>query len=460
MSEVAVLLNNVIALANRYREEPENPYRITMLYRAIGNYFARVSTMLGTKKGDINNYAMSVRYPYSAKAVAALSNSLPPNTVEIHKDMAKVLMVNNGDIVITERFPCLGFMGVRPQKVHVTSDPMCKYVIRVSGNSLVSTNLDFDGDNIYIAAFHSSEAKTLLAKEWTNPNEDCWRYIDWLNNRKGSPRINCLGIKDYNINAFPVLTSEEHANVVGKLTGVKAQTGPVIAMAYNLMRIMENSGVEITRATEAGIEMFIEKAGQSVFEQKHGGQSLCDIVIDAVCATDIDVLVEEGFDPKISLFICQVIANKAASLGVHDLCAYHQKQKESGGSNIINRIVRTENKIYFASRSVLEGTQLLKSLDAEEVDLPSRIFKLTTSGKYNGTRTFLDNQKDNALLANIKDEDLRGVCSKLFKDLDESMGVIIKEEEFGVATPDELMGVLTPTTSNWPKWRKHLWQQI
>lgn len=448
MSEVSVLLNNIIALSNRYREEPENAYRLTMLYRAIGSYFARVSTMLGTKRGDINNYAMSVRYPYSAKAVAALSNSLPPNTVEIHSDMAKILKVSNGDIVITERFPCLGFMGVRPQKVRVTNDPMCKYIIRVSGNSLVSQNLDFDGDVLYIAAFHSEEAKALLNKEWTNPNDDCWVHIDWLNNRKGSPRTKCMGIKDYAITAFPPLTSEEHAKVVGKLTGVKAQTGPVIAMAYNLMRIMENSGTINTRAVDAGIEMFIEKAGQSVFEQKHGGQSLHDIVIDAICSADIDTLVEEGFDPKISLFICQVIAQKAAKLGVHDLAAYHQKQLASGGSNIINRIVRTENKIYFASRSALEGTVLLEALNAEEVDLPSRIFKLTTSGKYNGTRTFLDNQKDNALLNNIKDDDLREVCSKLFRRLDESMGVAKPE-------PQES----APTTENWQKWRKHLWQQ-
>lgn len=442
MSEVSVLLNNIIALSNRYREEPENPYRITMLYRVISTYFARVATMLGTKKGDINNYAMSVRYPYSAKAVAALSNSLPPNTIEIHRDMAKILLVNNGDVVITERFPCLGFMGVRPQKVHVTDDPMCRYTIRVSGNSLVSQNLDFDGDVLYVAAFHSPEAKAILNKEWTNPNQDCWKHIDWLNNRKGCPRIKCMGIKEYAIEAFPVLTNEEHAKVVGKLTGVKAQTGPVIAMAYNLMRIMENAGTKITREVEAGIEMFIEKAGQSVFEQKHGGQSLHDIVIDAICSADINTLIEEGFDPDISRFICQVIVDKAALLGIYDVAAYHMKQLASGGSNIVNRIVRTENKIYFASRSALEGTRLLQALDAEEVDLPSRIFKLTTSGKYNGKRTFLDNQRDNTLLNNIKDEDLRGVCARLFERLDQSMGVV------------------APTTSKWPEWRTTLWQSI
>lgn len=448
MSEIAVLINNVISLANRFKQEPENIYRIKMLYRAIGNYYARVSTMLGTKRGDISNYAMSVRYPFSAKAVAALSNTLPPNTVEIHKDMAKVLKVSAGDVVICERFPCLGFMGVRAQKVHITNDPMCKYVIRVSGNSLVSQNLDFDGDVIYLASFHSKEAKSALNKEWTNPNHDTWRYIDWLNNRKGSPKISCKDFDDYGITSFEDLTCDEHAQIVGNLTGVKAQTGPVIAMAYNLMRIMENSGVEITRSTEAGIEMFIEKAGQSVFEQKHGGQSLHDIVIDAICTADVETLVGEGFDPEISALICRVIGNKAASLGVYDLLGYHQKQMASGGSTIINRIVRSENKIYFASRSALEGIRLLDNLGAEEVDLPSRIFKMTTSGKYNGERTFLDKQRDNKLLLNIKDEGLRGACSRLFRSIDKSMGVV------------SAIKAAAATTKKWSEWRKTLWQLI
>lgn len=442
MSEISVLLNNIIAMSNRYREEPENTYRLTALYRMISVYFSRVAKTVGTKRGEISNYAMSVRYPYSAKAVASLSTTLPPNVIEIHKDMADILKVSSGDIVITERFPCLGFMGIRPQKVHVTSDPMCKYTIRVSGNSLVSQNLDFDGDVIYAASFHSKEAKDALNKEWTNPNPACWQYTDWLNNRKGCPSIKCMSLDDYGISAFPLLTNEKHAEVVGKLTGVKAQTGPVIAMAYNLMRIMENAGVEVTNETEAGVEMFIEKAGQSVFEQKHGGQSLHDIVIDAICSGDVETLVEEGFDSEISRFICDVIASKAAKLGVYDLTSYHVKQIASGGSTIINRIVRTEHKIYFASRSALEGIRLLEHLDAGEVDLPSRIFKLTTSGKYNGRRTFLDNQRDNKLLGNIKDESLREVCSTLFRTIDESMGVV------------------KPTTKKWPKRRESLWHLI
>lgn len=444
MSEVAVLLNNIVALSNRYREEPENVHRITMLYRSIANYFAKVALMLGTKRGDISNYTMSVRYPFSAKAVASLSNSLPPNTIQIHKDMATILKVTNGDVVLTERFPCLGFMGVRPQKVLISNNPMCKYTIRVSGNSLVSQNLDFDGDVLYVASFHSKEAKEALNKEWTNPNEACWKYTDWLNNRKGVPSIHCFNIDDYKIIPFTAMTNEEHAQIVGKLTGVKAQTGPVIAMAYNLMRITENSGHDIPREIEAGIEMFIEKAGQSVFEQKHGGQSLHDIVIDAICSGDLEILIEEGFDPEISRFICEIIASKAAKLGVYDLKTYHDKQKLVGGSTIINRIIRVENKIYFASRSALEGINLLEHLDSNEVDLPSRIFKLTTSGKYNGCRTFLDDFRDDKLLKSIKDEVLKEACSTLFKHLDITLGAR-----------------KIPTTKNWPiEWRKSLWQLI
>ncbi len=422
MSEIAVLLNNIITFSKRLIAEPEETRHFYMLHKAIGIYFARIANTLSTKKGDISNLAMSVRYPYSAKAVATLSTTLPPHTIQIHEDMAEILNVSNGDIVITERFPCLGFMGVRPQQVFVTKDPLCRYTIRVSGNSLVSQNLDFDGDVLYVASFHTPEAKEILRQEWTTPNEDCWVHINQLNNRKGAPHTLCLDLDDYGITPFPAMTKESQAMIVEKLTGVKAQTGPVISLAYNLMRIMENAGVEVTRKTEAGIEMFIEKAGQSVFEQKHGGQSLHDIVIDAICTGALSTLIEVGFDPEISRFICQVITNKAAGMGIYDLIGFHEKVGKTG-SNIINRIVRKENKIYFTSRSNLEACELLENLTAPVVDLPSRIFSLTMSGKYNSGRTVLDEAKDNRLLNLIKDDGFREVTAALFKCIDRAVGI-------------------------------------
>jgi len=427
MSEISVLLNNIITFSKRYIEEPDEVRHFHMLYKAIGNYFMRVASTISTKKGEISNYGMSVRYPYSAKAVATLSNTLPPNTVQIHKDMADILNVSSGDVVLVERFPCLGFMGVRPQQVWVTDDPMCRYTIRASGSSLVSTNLDHDGDVIYLASFHTKGAKRILRKEWTTPNEHCWKYIDKLNKRKGAPTINQLGLTDYEIVPFKPLTLDQQATIVGKLTGVKAQTGPVIALAYNLMRIMENSDVAIQNEEKAGIEMFIEKAGQSVFEQKHGGISLCDIVIEAICTGDMDTLTREGFDVHISRLICTVVANKAKKLGVYDLKYFHEKVGKSG-SNIINRIVRKENRIYFASRANLESCSLLECLTAPVVDLPSRIFNLTMSGKYSNRKTILDNDVDRKLINRIKNVTYQDVCLKLFGCIDKVVGLYAGEK--------------------------------
>jgi len=436
MSEISVLINNIIIFSKRMLVEPEEPRHIQMLYKAISVYYKRMANTLSTKKGDISNLAMSVRYPYSAKAVATLSTSLPPNTIQIHRNMAKILNVNNNDIVITERFPCLGFMGVRPQQVVITDDPMCKYTIRVSGNSLVSQNLDFDGDVLYIAAFHTPEARKTLYNEWNSPNVDCWTYIDKLNKRKGKPSINCLTLDDYEIAPFPAMTEIDQATIVGKLTGVKAQTGPVIALAYNVMRIMENSGIEITRKTEAGIEMFIEKAGQSVFEQKHGGQSLHEIVVTGICTGDAEALIAEGFDATISNLICGVIKTKANKLGVRNLVNYHEKIGKNG-STVINKIVREENKIYFASRSNLEACTLLEYLTARVVDLPSKIFSLIMSGKYNSTQTILDKVRDNKLLNLLSNSTFKKVTAALFKCVDIAVGIIkpnhtkIKELTYG-----------------------------
>jgi len=421
MSELATVLNNIILFCKRHNAEPEEPRHLNMLYRAVYNYYANVARLLSTKKGVLSTQALSVRYPYSAKGVATLSNELPMHTVEIHRNMAKVIGVNDGDCVIVERFPCLGFMGVRVQKVVITDDPMCRFTIRASKQSLVSTNLDFDGDVIYIAAFHTKEAKAELLQQWENPSESYWKYVDKLNNRKGGPFLHEMCLKDYNINAFPKFGAEQHGEVVGKLTGVKAQTGPVIAMTYNIMRIMENSGVEVDQDMRAGIEYFVEKAGQSVFEQKHGGQSLHDIVIDAICTADVAALVAEGFEEHVSKFICSIVKKKAADLNIHDLVHYHK----TSTSNIVSKIVRANNKLYCVSRSYLEGCRILENLNTPVVDLPSRIFKLTTSNEFRNMKTSLDVAFEDKLLRNAS-EDVRESCKKLFKCIDKMFGMKLK----------------------------------
>lgn len=384
LSDLSTLLNNIVIFSNKYADPNQTAdefnRNLGILYKTIQAYFTRAANTLCTKNGYISNYGMSVRYPFSGKAYASLSNDLPPDTVEIHSSMAKLMRVEHGDIGLVERFPCLGFMGIVPQQIFVTDDPMCRYTIRASNESLTSTNLDFDGDTLYVAAFHSEAAKKALRAEWENPTKECWDMLNQLNNRKGKPSIGCLSLDDFEISTFDNLTVEEHSAIIRKLTGVKAQTGPVIALAYNLMRLIENCGIGIDKSTEVGIEMFIEKAGQSVFEQKHGGESLCETVLEAICTGDVKMLVDEGFDPRISNIICDIIRSKAAAKGINSLKSFH-KDVGSKGSNIISRIVKDEHKLYFASRSSMEGCLLLEHLDnGNVVDIPSYIFRKITSG--------------------------------------------------------------------------------
>ena len=98
---------------------------------------------------------------------------------------------------------------------------MCKYTIRASGNSLVSQNLDFDGDTLFVASFHTKEAKLALSKEWKNPNRNCYKEITRLNESKGAPHIECYTLDKYKIRTFADLTNDGHANIVEKNTGVK-----------------------------------------------------------------------------------------------------------------------------------------------------------------------------------------------------------------------------------------------
>jgi hypothetical protein len=415
LNNIGVISNNVVTMSHRLSQNPLNEAIKGLYYRHLQNFFKQLSIIIGTKRGQLANYGMAIRYPFSIKAVAALSTTLPKNTIEIHRTMADQLHIKNNDISIVIRFPCLGFMSVRPQKVRVTDDIMCKYTIRASGNSLVSQNLDFDGDTIYVASFHTQDSKKALNKEWTNPNSTCYNEIKQLNIRKGAPHIKCYDIDDYQIEPFHELTSEEHAIIVEKNTGVKAQTGPIIALTYNIMRIVENSDLEKSQKLRVGVEMFLEKAAQSVFEQKHGGQSLHEIVIKSICTGDVESLVKKGFQRNTTTMIVNLIKQKATSLGITDLVKYHKFVEENNTSNIISLIVRKQNRIYFASRSELESLPLLKSLNEPAVDVPSKMFKQIILGKKNIINTELEKIDLEYKLKFFKNTHYRQGCASLCK---------------------------------------------
>ncbi len=381
LSEVSVIINNVVAMSKRLLSDITDAISYRLYYQALTNYFSRITNMLCSKRGDIASQAMAVRYPFSVKATATLSTTLPKNVVEIPRHMAKTLNVNDGDVVIAERFPCLGFVSIRLQKVKITDDPNCEYVIRVSNNSLVSQNLDFDGDVLYLASFHTPESKELLRKEFNNPNKTCHAAITYMNERKGKPCIKEYTLNDYNITEFPPLTNDRHAELVEKNTGVKAQTGPVIALTYNVMRLVENSELGKHHKDKVEIELFLEKAAQSVFEQKHGGVSLYEIVIDGVCTADIETLVSVGFKRGITTKICNMIQQKAISIGISDLYTHHKLVKEGKASNIVSLLVRKQHRIYFASRATLDNVKLIEALNSDAVDVPSNIYKWATACK-------------------------------------------------------------------------------
>ena len=421
LSEIGVIVNNVVTMCHRLISDYDNPVSHRLYYNSIFNYFASIAIMLGGKRGEISTHTMAVRYPLSAKAYATLSSTLPKNMIEIHRDMANLLRVKSGDTVLVERFPCLGFMSLRIQKVIVTDDPMCKYTIRASSNSLVSLNLDFDGDTLFIASLHTPEAKDALNREWKNPNITCYREIQTLNKRKGKPHVKEYSLMDFNIKPFEQLTCLEHAEIVEKNTGVKAQTGPVIALTYNVMRIVESSGLAKDQKMKVAVEMFLEKAAQSVFEQKHGGKSLYEIVIDGICTANVEMLVEVGFKRGTTEKLCDLIIRRAKALGIFDLDKFHKNSKENGWSNIVSKIVRQQNRIYFASRSYLEGTALIKALEEPAVDISSKMYKWATSGKSSRIKTTLDEFFVEDNVSSMKNPKHKDACKSLCSIIDETL---------------------------------------
>lgn len=366
LSDIGGFLNNITLACHQLHLGQADESR---LQQALSRYFAHVSRRLSSKKGEISTYCLSVRYPNSVKATATLSQeNLPQNWIQIHEDMAADLGVRDGDYVIAERFPCLGFMSLRIQRVSVTQDPQCKFVIRVSGNSLVSQNLDFDGDVLYLMSFHNPEAKQRLQQEFHLPNPRRKELLEQANNKK-VPEYKEMSLEDFQICTFPELTPDRQAEIVADLTGVKRGTGPVVALAYNTMRILEGTLGYKDIETNLDMETILDKVANSVFSQKHAGESLEEKCREAICTANLDKMLEMGFPEDGSRKLCEIIRKEAESVGVRDLEAHYDNHLEKGTSNVINLVVRKKHKVYFATRASLHAVSLLNHLDAPATDL-------------------------------------------------------------------------------------------
>lgn len=380
LSEITTQLNQLLEALDRLKHGEIKEEQASAL---VFKYLHFISKSLSFKTGKISTYLMAVRYPWSSKATAVLGRNLEPNWIEIHQDMARDLRIGTGDYVLVERFPCLGFMSTRIQRARVTDDPECKYVIRVSGNSLVSMNLDFDGDVIYLMSFHTEGAKAELERNFLEPHPRIREVIEQLNSRK-QPLTRAMNLQELELRSFPVLTPKEHAELNGTSLAVKLYTGPVIALCYNLMRVAEANFSYHDRESHINIEVLLDKVGNSVFSQKHGVRSLREECIEAVCLADAKAMVALGFPERESTQLCQTIRKYAAQLGIRTdegLRAHYQRHVEEGRSSIINTIVRRFHKAYFATRSNLHPVQLLEHLNSEPRDLVSYLIREGLSTK-------------------------------------------------------------------------------
>ncbi len=386
IDELGAYLNRIVLACQKGEDN--------QIRRAVSIYFNRVSRKLSTKTGDISQYFLSIRYPYSTRAGAAVTDKLPENWIEIHETMARDLGVKTGDLIIIERFPCLGFVSLRVQKIRVTKDPQCEFVIRVSGNSLISQNLDFDGDCLYPMAFHTPASKMALIEEFNNPHPYRAEIIKEMNDKK-VPFTGTINLNQLQITIFPDLTAERHAEIVSKSVGVKAHTGPVIALAYNLMRIVEGEVGYSDVETHATIEKMLDYLGNSVFSQKHGRESLHSRCVEAICLAEVERMVEMGFSQDGSKILCKIIEKKASEIGITDLKEHFRRHKEEGKSNIINTIVRKCHKIYFATRANLHPIRLLEHLETEPNDLVGYLFKNSIAK--------IEPMKEEALTLRLKD---------------------------------------------------------
>jgi hypothetical protein len=372
LSDASALINNIIVSIYKFKSGIGKEEQIG---RNIYLYLHGIADMLSSKSGSISSYCMAIRYPHTVKGTAAVGEGLAPNEIEIHESMARDLKVHDGSFVLVERFPCLGFMSLRVQRVKVTSDPNAKYVIRVSGNSLASQALDFDGDVLYLMSFHTPAAKEALAKEFNNPNPERVKAYKKASD-KNVPCFREIDLDEYNIEIFPSITAEQNGDIVEGLTGIKRGTGTIIALCYNLMRILENNVGYNDENTSVALEILLDKVANSVFSMKHAGRSLESECREAICTADVEKMVTLGFDPQASVVLAETIKSLAKQIGFSPdhLKEYFHRAEKEGRSSIVNIIARTFHKIWFTSRSKLHPTVILENLNAPPADLSSWLF--------------------------------------------------------------------------------------
>lgn len=378
MNELCVRINNIVDYYHRDRKEA---CWVGNVYGTVNALVESVTQAISTKRGTLSQNLTAIRYRNSAKAVAVQNPYLPKNFIEIHESMANQLGVKDGDVVIVERYPCLGFPSMRLQKIKTTRVDKKKFVIGVSGNSLVSQGLDFDGDVIYILAFKTEAAISVLNKHFESPNKELNDAIEAINS-KIEPITKEMGWDAYGVCLFPPPTPEGNAECVRKLAGVKLGTGPIIAVCYDVMRIVEST-VQLNDKLNVIIELLLDRVANTVFGQKHGLYSLQDAAIKALCLADSEGLMAlfDGTNIRIDfedmVRISEIIKNEAASIGVTDLEAHYKRHKTEGRSNIIKEIVRKKHKVYFASRSKLSPYFFLENIFDKSMpdDLVSSLVK-------------------------------------------------------------------------------------
>jgi hypothetical protein len=178
-----------------------------------------------------------------------------------------------------------------------------------------------------------------------------------------------------NIKSFDILTAEKQAEIVGALTGLKRGTGAIVALSYNMMRIIENNVGFEDKETNLALEVIMDTVANSVFGQKHAGVSLEDKCKEAVCTANIKQMLEMGFPEVGSRRLCGIIRKEASSLGIENLDRHYKNHLTKGRSNVINVIIRKKHRFYFATRSNLEPVRLLQYIESPPSDLTSHLWE-------------------------------------------------------------------------------------
>lgn len=261
----AVKANNLLVSCQNRANLPRKAYIMS-----VTRFLTEISSNLTGKNGVLTRTLFGVQYPHAVRGKALCSDRVRPFNVAMPYHMAQTLGVEPGQYVLGLRYPDLGTSSWIVCKVQeLLHGGEYSHSIIVGENSWTSTNLDFDGDTIYLMSLKTRDSnKELEKKFWLHDRRR--EIIDMLNEKKPYPETNSgMSLEHIDFTKREANDKETYLLAVQGLNAVKLRTAPTVGYLYAIERILETV-CGLSEDWRVEYEELFRRIAQMSIGAKHG----------------------------------------------------------------------------------------------------------------------------------------------------------------------------------------------